>query len=756
MVKPNGGVSHRSSNQSFANSNPDVFQIDLLGLLKRKFWLILFFVVLCLALSILFYFKAPKTYESWARIYIDDRKAPTMAIEGEQSEGSSVEKYIEIIGSSSVLAEAIEQSGPDKLESLASAEDVLRFVRDNLKANPSDTKSASGVIKLRFQSQIKEDCQPILENVLLSFDNFIKKGSQDKGGDILTTMSTLEKERTERFTELMQKITVLMQKPYIQVIDGQVYNQYEGQASKLQEQLDINASEKLRFSALGDNLENARRNGASIEDIVVDTIQDMNEAQLGGYTATHQKYLDLRVREKELTGEFGADYPELKNIRQQIMMVDGIRKEQLLSALRSTSGVSEGSDFYTVVRSHIDNKLKFLDSHEKQLMEAIDESKNKSLEIAKDCQKLSMYLSERDLLTDNSFAMKDVVQEYSVMSDFERLDVRIIDPASSAEQVAPKLPLCLAAGLFLGGFLGLFYSAVKELAEKTFRSSDDVTKQLGVNVVAQIPKFDKRRPKDTEFTEITGDLITLHSPQSQIAEAFKALRTSVFFRAKQQKGMKVIQITSPTAGDGKSVISSNLAVVMAQAGRRVLLIDCDLRRQTQHHRMGVGNHVGVTSIISGECDLEGAVQNTCVKNLDILASGPPCGNPAEILISDDFAALINDTRDKYDFVIVDTPPVLPVTDPAIICSLVDAVYMPMRIRKGVQIKSQKAIEMLAMVGCEVAGVVINGLSRKEAGSYDYGGYGYGGYAKYGAYRSALPIDSNNSAVDTVDSYETQS
>ena len=105
--------------------------------------------------------------------------------------------------------------------------------------------------------------------------------------------------------------------------------------------------------------------------------------------------------------------------------------------------------------------------------------------------------------------------------------------------------------------------------------------------------------------------------------------------------------------------------------------------------------------------------------------------------------MIQDTRDNYDFVIVDTPPVLPVTDPAIICNLVDAVYMPMRIRKGVQVKAQKATEALAMVGCELAGIVINGLSKREAGSYSYGGYGTGNYAKYGAYRSAKPVETNS-------------
>ena len=234
------------------------------------------------------------------------------------------------------------------------------------------------------------------------------------------------------------------------------------------------------------------------------------------------------------------------------------------------------------------------------------------------------------------------------------------------------------------------------------------------------------------------------STSHQPAESFKALRTSIFFKAKQERGLKVIQVTSPTPGDGKSVVTANLAVVMAQSGRRILLIDCDLRRQTQHLRFGVPSTTGVTSILAGESTLDDATQSTGVENLRILAAGPPCGNPAEMLTTKSFGRLIAEAREKYDFVLIDTPPVLPVTDPVIISSHVDAVYMPMRIRKGVQVKSQKAVEALALVGRQIEGVVINGLSRKEAGSYGFGGYGntyaaYGAYGTYGTHNApAIP------------------
>ena len=347
--------------------------------------------------------------------------------------------------------------------------------------------------------------------------------------------------------------------------------------------------------------------------------------------------------------------------------------------------------------------------------------------------------------------MQDRVQEYSVLKGFDWQDVRVIDPASNAEQIAPSLPVCLAGGLLLGALFGFIFGALKEMAEKTFRSSDDVSRQLGVNVVAQVSKFDSRRPSNTDYKNVSGDLVTLHQSQTQAAESFKSLRTSIFFKAKADPGLKLIQFTSPSPGDGKSVVSANVAVAMAQSGRKILLIDCDLRRQTQHLRFGVSNSTGVTSIIAGSATFAESVQETGIDNLDILAAGPPCGNPAEVLTTKSFAQMLADARMRYDMVIIDTPPVLPVTDPVIISSYVDAVYMPMRIRNGVQVKSQKAVEALALVGRTVDGVVINGLSRKEAGSYGYGGYGraYGAYGVYGSYgtQNAPAIPTLASTVD---------
>ena len=128
-------------------------------------------------------------------------------------------------------------------------EDILYEVRENFVAKPSDTKSESGVMKLSYQCGVEEDCQKILENIMISFTGFIKQDTGTKSGSILETMSELDKERAERFRGIMKEIDTLMQKPYVQVVEGKVYNQHEGQASKLQIQLDEKAAERLEYVA---------------------------------------------------------------------------------------------------------------------------------------------------------------------------------------------------------------------------------------------------------------------------------------------------------------------------------------------------------------------------------------------------------------------------------------------------------------------------------------------------------------------------
>jgi capsular exopolysaccharide synthesis family protein len=254
-----------------------------------------------------------------------------------------------------------------------------------------------------------------------------------------------------------------------------------------------------------------------------------------------------------------------------------------------------------------------------------------------------------------------------------------------------------------------------------------------------------------------------------MAEAYRAVRTALLSGTRNQSH-QLIQITSPNPGDGKSTLSTNLAMSIAKAGKSVLLIDADLRRPNVHKLLGMENDVGVTSVVEGGMEFDDAIQPGPLPHLDVMTAGPRETNRAELLLSPRFAEMLNVLRERYDYVIVDTPPVLAVSDPAAIGAMVDGVMLVLRINRQTRLHAVRARETLDLVGARLIGVVVNALGDSSAvqgfgtGTRGYraatyrtlangytdnygseGGYRSGGYSSY--YEEAEEADSLNGHRD---------
>jgi len=227
-------------------------------------------------------------------------------------------------------------------------------------------------------------------------------------------------------------------------------------------------------------------------------------------------------------------------------------------------------------------------------------------------------------------------------------------------------------------------------------------------------------------------MVTFHKPKSTAAEAFRGVRTAVYF-GNHSGNLKVIQVTSPVPGDGKSTVAANLASTIAQSGRKTLLLDGDMRRPRLAKLLGAREDIGLTNIMAGKMTINEAIQTTSIPNLEILTCGRRPGNPAELLLSDSFFDIIRELREKYDFIIMDTPPLLAVSDPANAAATVDAVILTLRLRRNLKPLASRAAQMLQAVNANLLGVVVNGVTGKAG--YGYGGYRYdgGGYSSKGSY-----------------------
>ncbi len=213
-------------------------------------------------------------------------------------------------------------------------------------------------------------------------------------------------------------------------------------------------------------------------------------------------------------------------------------------------------------------------------------------------------------------------------------------------------------------------------------------------------------------------LITLTNPKSPVSEAFRTLRTNIQF-ASIDKTLKTIMVTSTGPGEGKSTTMANLAIVLSQQEKRVLLIDADLRRPTVHHAFRLPNRIGLTSVLAGTEELSNAIQNTGIDHLSVLSSGPIPPNPAEILGSKRMAGLIEKVSAEYDYVLLDAPPVLAVTDAQILSGLIDGVVLVIHSNKTHRDMAIKAKQLLENVHANVIGVVMNHRDQKENGYYYY-------------------------------------
>ena len=223
-----------------------------------------------------------------------------------------------------------------------------------------------------------------------------------------------------------------------------------------------------------------------------------------------------------------------------------------------------------------------------------------------------------------------------------------------------------------------------------------------------------------------AQLITVMHPKSPISEQFRTLRTNINFMAIDHP-IKTLALTSANASEGKSTVTDNLAIVWAQTGQKVLLVDADLRRSTLHRTFNLDNREGLTTILTSRAhtiDLNTIIQPSGIDNLSLLPSGPTPPNPAELLSSQRMKDFLKAARERYDMVIVDVPPMLVVTDTQVISRNLDAVVLVVKQGQTQKLGAKRAVELLKMAHANLLGYVMNDVVSDGSAGYGYG-YGYG-------------------------------
>ncbi|EHH1182865.1 polysaccharide biosynthesis tyrosine autokinase [Vibrio vulnificus] len=319
------------------------------------------------------------------------------------------------------------------------------------------------------------------------------------------------------------------------------------------------------------------------------------------------------------------------------------------------------------------------------------------------------------------------VQELSIIKAGTVGNVRILDEAQSyAKPVKPKKPLIAVLATLLGCMLSVALVLVKAAFHRGVENPDEI-EQIGLSVYASVPKSNlqlelanklARKKRNTDLT-----LLAESNPADLSIEALRGLRTSLHFAMMEAKN-NVLMISGPAPGIGKSFVSTNFAAVAAKTGQKVLLIDADMRKGYLQQCFGLNWENGLSDLLSGKVTRDVAVRSAKVENLDIITRGQVPPNPSELLMHPRFKELVDWASENYDLVIIDTPPVLAVTDPSIVGAIAGTTLMVARFGQNTVKEIDVARSRFEQAGIEVKGVILNAIEKKASSSYGYGYYNY--------------------------------
>jgi capsular exopolysaccharide synthesis family protein len=320
-------------------------------------------------------------------------------------------------------------------------------------------------------------------------------------------------------------------------------------------------------------------------------------------------------------------------------------------------------------------------------------------------------------------------------------NIRLIDlPSEPKSPISPRVPTNVGIGFLAGLIIGVALALLRELLDNTLKTPEDVEKRLRVTFLGLLPEISEKDEKDKEKdnrrrwrrrpkpdAKLPPELVVHEDPASGIAEAARSLRTNLVFMNPDRPYRRIL-VTSAAPSEGKTTVATSIAISLAQSGQRVCIVDCDLRRPRLHRIFDRVGDVGLVNALVGEATIDEVAKPTVVPNLCCIPCGPIPPNSADVVASEKFRKFLNELSEHFDRVVLDSPPVVAVTDSAILSTLVDGVIMVVRAHKTTVGLSKSGLRQLRDVDAPIAGAVLNAVNLRRNQYYYKDYYYYRGYA----------------------------
>ncbi len=439
--------------------------------------------------------------------------------------------------------------------------------------------------------------------------------------------------------------------------------------------------------------------------------------------------LRLKTAEREsLRTRYGASHPMMVALETEITQIESDLRREVNTVLRASEA-----------------ELREVQGTERGLQSALAHANTQGLEL----NRWEMEYGHLVRTRDSKAALYDLVLKRSAeagLTGMQRVEyVRQVDSALLPRTpVAPRVTMNILIGIIAGIVLGLALAMLLERSDRRIRHAEDL-EALGLPVLGIVPRFDgqatsgpkRRRRGGGNNAPFNADLITHLQPMSSVAENLRTIRTNLSFMG-ADNGLHAFCVTSAAPREGKSTIVINLAISLAQNGKKVLLIDTDMRRPRLHRAFKVAARRGISNALVGEAKLDELVLHTEVPNLDLIPCGPIPPNPSELLHTENFRKFLVDAKSKYDHVIFDTPPLGAVTDAAVLTPQLDGVILVVKAQSTTRDAIRAAARQLNDINGRIFGAIFNDVDLRSS-RYGQGTYYY--YRREGYYASDDDDDS---------------
>jgi len=689
------------------------FSESLFEILWRRRWTVVLATVVAMVAGLVYLQRATPQYRSTSRLYVE-QAGPQVWEKDASGVVTRWSNYLytqaELIKQTGTLSAALALPGMNNLQTFAGVNNPVTYLRRKLDVVVGKKDE---IIDVSFTSPYPDEAAHLVNSVV---DAYITQHNERRRNTSAELVKILREEKTRRDEELRDKLQKMVD--FSQANEGLAYgasqesNIIMRRLERFQQALDDAQLATIECKAFHETVRRMADDPVGLRQFV-----DSQRAR-GVYIAATNEAAALRIELRRLERDRADCLQRLKPDAPAIAALDA-------EIERVRAQVAEMDDEFALRQLAVAEELYLAAvQREKELTDGLEEQRLAAISLNRQLSQYTLLRSDYEQTLRFCEILDDKIRKLNVDPDVGALTVQIVETAVPATEPAePQKARTMGLALCLGLFAGVGLGLLREWKDQRLRSTQEISALLALPVLGAVPSM--TAPKQTPA--IRGQKIRI-SPESREAEAFRTVRTALFFGAPKDEA-RTILVTSPAPGEGKTTTVSNLGIATAQAGQRTLIVDTDFRRPMQHKIFGLDRQArGLSCVLAGQMDLDEAIEELPMANLGVLTCGPDVPNPAEMLNSDRFAEVLKTLAGRYDRVLVDSPPVIAVTDAQIVAALCDVTVLVLRAQKSTRRVTMQACDSLAGVGGRLLGVVVNDVPRKSD-RYGYSsGYGYHDYS----------------------------